>query len=298
LSLNETVPNTWHLLARRIKHPHAYSPNKSKGEYDVPKRERADQRCCNNLEGSHKLLFGFLLLSNKNSHRARPRDCAAMEKLRDYFAKRKESTDDLNGADGDEPVAFPTLDPQEEEQVYKTLGIDENKVQGKNAKDVILGTLRSLKQVKVAGAENAEAAGTTSDESEAETELVGTVRIKSNGGSDKFGTLRRNKKNELLLEELSNMSTDDSSEDAYGTFKINNDYSSDDSYGTMKISDIASDDRPSWMSKSSVRLFSLLCSFALHLRCIASGPFYYSLGCCGLHSVPERTRALHMYFAV
>jgi hypothetical protein len=196
-----------------------------------------------------------------------------MEKLREYFAKRHESKETKEAPEVEDPVQFPTLDPQEEEQVYKTLGIDKEKVNGKNAKDVILGTLRSLKQVKVASAESAE----TIAADDSEMELVGTVRIKNDAGGDKFGTLKRNKKNELLLEELANADTGESSSDAYGTFRIHNDVPADDAFGTMKISDTASHETPLWMSKSAVRLFSafIFHHFAL-LPSLHSIIFYFN----------------------
>ena len=113
-----------------------------------------------------------------------------MERVQDFFATAKEQG--IKG--GELEAAFPTLSTDEEKEVLQSLGVNSSK-QTEHAKDVIFGTLRNVKQLKIQSAESETPLNTSSTsvdhESSSEEEFFGTVRIKT-GGAEKFGTIRFN----------------------------------------------------------------------------------------------------------
>jgi len=162
-------------------------------------------------------------------------------------------------------LEFPDLTPQEEQEIFTGLGIESK---GKSVKEVIVGTLRSFKQVKVLSDAAAKASAPVADE---QLEDFGTVRIKTDEGT-KFGTLRGRKgAKELFLEELKDAAE---SEEDFGTVRIkplatsNSSIGEDssDAFSTLRINDLSSSDgsasneTPPWMGggqaqEDSVRYF-------------------------------------------
>jgi hypothetical protein len=207
--------------------------------------------------------------------------------------------------------SFPEFSPEEEKEIFETLGVSPTVALHNNndtsrtsftaaagngtgastraprVKDVVFGTLRSLKQVKVA--EAPVETETVATAASSDVEDLGTVRIKLADGRSKWGTLRRHKTNpaeivlqDLGLEESSSDSSSDSNSDAntgeadsgsgsssatqlsgeadddemYSSVRIKDPSvleSLEQEYGTMRINSGGptsprSDEKPLWMS--------------------------------------------------
>lgn len=186
-----------------------------------------------------------------------------MEKLSEFFSKRK--------AEGvSAPIdenAFPELTAEEEKEIFDSLGLNPAAVANKptvaavapeastqrppRVRDVVFGTLRSLKQVKV------EEIPVETVESTPDVEDLGTVRIKLSDGRSKWGTLRRNKQNpseivlqDLDLEESSSSSDSESTSDATpmdtdtasssgATPQLSGETDDDEIYSSVRIKDVS-----------------------------------------------------------
>lgn len=140
---------------------------------------------------------------------------SAMEKLSQFFAKRKAAGD----SSPIDEASFPEFNADEEKEIFESLGVSpavalKNHAEAaeetpatrarrpSRVRDVVFGTLRSFKQVKVEDnpVDSAAEAGTAPQD----VENLGTVRIKLADGRSKWGTLRRNKQNpaEIVMQQF------------------------------------------------------------------------------------------------
>lgn len=107
-----------------------------------------------------------------------------MHKIALLFKKRNEGKEKDHIAQLESE--FPSLTPQEEEEVFAALGVGAKR-DGENAKDVIMGTLRRLHLSRT----SSEAGASLSDEEASEGYVeVGTVRVKDWEGHEVMGTVR------------------------------------------------------------------------------------------------------------